>query len=200
MISTYTELKNAVASWLHRGDTAVIAPDLIMLGEWKCYRLLRIRAMEASLSGTTSGGVLALPADYVNLKFAYVNRTPKVILERRPAEWIHATYPTRTGVPQFIGRDQGNFVFGPTPDSNYDIAGTYYKRLPPLSDATPTNWLTANAPDLLLFGALSEAAAYFKNDGRIPTWQSKFEEILAQVQGEDDRESISGGPLTMMVR
>jgi hypothetical protein len=48
---------------------------------------------------------------------------------------------------------------------------------------------------LLLYAALTEAAPYLKNDIRIPVWQAKFSESLGQVQGESDREELSGGPL-----
>lgn len=199
MITDYPGLKSAIATWLHRSDASAIAADLIAMAEWKIYRLARIRAMEAALSGTISGGVLALPSDYVDMKFCYLNTTPKIILERRTAEWINRTYPTGTGVPQYFARDLGNLVFGPSPASGYSIVGTYYKRLPALSDSNQTNWFITNAPDLLLFGALSEAQAYYKADARIATWQAKFEEILSQVQGEDNREALSGGPLTVRV-
>lgn len=197
MITDYPSLKTSIATWLHRTDAAAIVADLVAMAEWKIYRLLRIRAMEASFSGTIASGVIALPSDYVDMKFCYLNVTPKIVLERRTAEWIHVEYPTRTGQPRYFARDQGNLVFGPTPDSGYGVVGTYYKRLPALSDSNQTNWFITYAPDLLLFGALAEAQAFYKADARIATWQAKFEEVLAQVQGEDNRESLSGGPITV---
>jgi hypothetical protein len=196
-ISTFTQLSTSVSNWLHRADLTAVVEDFIMAGEWKINRLLRIRAMEADLSVAISSGVAALPSDYVQLKYAYIDGTPTQPLQRKTAQWIGENYPTRSssGKPLYIGRQGSNFVFGPYPDSAYTVAGVYYKRLDPLSGANETNWFTANAPDLLLYAALCEAAPYLKNDIRIAVWQAKFTEALGQVQGEADREELAGGAL-----
>jgi hypothetical protein len=196
-ISTFTQLSTSVSNWLHRADLTAVVEDFIMAGEWKINRLLRIRAMEADLSVAIASGVAALPSDYVQLKYAYIDGTPTQPLQRKTAQWIGENYPTRSssGKPLYIGRQGSNFVFGPYPDSSYTVAGVYYKRLDPLSGANETNWFTANAPDLLLYAALCEAAPYLKNDIRIAVWQAKFTEALGQVQGEADREELAGGAL-----
>jgi hypothetical protein len=196
-ISTFTQLSTSVSNWLHRADLTAVVEDFIMAGEWKINRLLRIRAMEADLSVAIASGVAALPSDYVQLKYAYISGTPTQPLQRKTAQWIGENYPTRSssGKPLYIGRQGSNFVFGPYPDSAYTVAGVYYKRLDPLSGANETNWFTANAPDLLLYAALCEAAPYLKNDIRIAVWQAKFTEALGQVQGEADREELAGGAL-----
>jgi hypothetical protein len=196
-ISTFTQLSTSVSNWLHRADLTAVVEDFIMAGEWKINRLLRIRAMEADLSVAISSGVAALPSDYVQLKYAYIDGTPTQPLQRKTAQWIGENYPTRSssGKPLYIGRQGSNFVFGPYPDSAYTVAGVYYTRLDPLSGANETNWFTANAPDLLLYAALCEAAPYLKNDIRIAVWQAKFTEALGQVQGEADREELAGGAL-----
>jgi hypothetical protein len=196
-ISTFTQLSTSVSNWLHRADLTAVVEDFIMAGEWKINRLLRIRAMEADLSVAIASGVAALPSDYVQLKYAYIDGTPTQPLQRKTAQWIGENYPTRSssGKPLYIGRQGSNFVFGPYPDSAYTVAGVYYKRLDPLSGANETNWFTANAPDLLLYAALCEAAPYLKNDIRIAVWQAKFTEALGQVQGEADREELAGGAL-----
>lgn len=201
-ISTFAELKTSVQSWLHRSDLTSVAEDFIMMAEWKINRLLRISAMEADLNVTIASGVAACPADYVQLKFAYVDGTPIGKLNRKTAEWIYSNFTTRSanGKPQTIARQGTNFIFGPYPNSNYTIKGVYYKRLDPLTTSNPTNFYITDAPDLLLYGALMEAAPYMKGDSRIPVWQAKFAEALGQVQGETDREEVSGGPLIATVR
>lgn len=191
----YTWLKAAVARWLHRpSDAALIAsiPDLIVLGEARCYRKLRIRAMETALVGTATDGVLAIPDDYVELKHARV--VDGVTLQRRSAEWMHANADC-SGDPRYIAREGDTFILGPS--GSVDIEGIYYARLPALSDDNLTNWLTINAPDLLLFAALAEAAPFLANDARIPVWEGKYAAALEQVQAEDANEAYSGSPLSL---
>lgn len=151
--------------------------------------------MENALSDTIALGVIALPTGYTDLKFAYVNTTPTVHLERRSAEWIYQNYPDRvaTGTPKFIARETTNFIFGPFPDSTYTVKGVYYKRFSPLSSAT--NALFTSNPDLYLFACLAESEPLLGRDGRIALWNAKYQQILAQVNGEDRMEQASGSGL-----
>lgn len=192
---TYSGLKASVASWLNRANLTSNIPDFIALGEARVYKRLRIRAMEAALSGTISSGVLAIPSDYVGLKHARIDGGTTQFLRRKPAAWIYEFYPTRAAdrKPKFIATDQGNFIFGPFPDTGYSVLGTYYKRLTALSDSNTSNWFTVNAPGVLLFGALCEAEPFIKNDDRLELWKAKFEEEITLIDDEEDAEQTSGG-------
>jgi hypothetical protein len=200
-ISSYSELKTAVANWLNRSDLTAYVPDFIMMGEKRIYRELRIRAMEASLSSAISSGVISVPSGYVELKFVYIDGTPVNRLTKKDPGWIYENYPTRSadGKPQFIAREVDNFIFGPYPDSSYTVKGVYYKRLDALSDSNTTNWFITNAPDLLLFAALAEAEPFLKNDDRTALWEAKYEKIKNQIITEDKNEAYSGSPLTVTV-
>jgi hypothetical protein len=190
-ITTYAQLKTAVTSWMDITSTDLTnqIDDLIMVGEKRLFREVRTRDMETALSSAIASGVVALPASYVGLKFAYIDGTPVQRLERRPAEWIYEAYPTRssTGKPKFIGRDGTNFIFGPYADSAYTVKGIYYARLAAV--ATSANSLFVANPDLYLFG----------RDNRIPIWEAKYAKIRDAVNGEDKQEDASGGALQMRV-
>ena len=198
-IGSYSELKTAVANWLKRSDLAAYTGDLITFGEARIYRDLRIRAMETALSSAISGGALAVPAGYVELKHAYINASSVYWLQRKTAEWMYQNYPTRSSdsSPKFIAREGENFIFGPYPDSGYTVKGIYYKKLDALSDSNTTNWFTSNAPDLLLFAALCEAEPFLKNDQRVQLWESKYAAVKDAVQRRDDQEEFSGSVLSV---
>ncbi len=204
-ITSWTTLKTEVASWLHResdSSIATLVPTLIQFGEARIYRDLRVRAMETSLSSAISSGVIAVPTGYVEMKFAYVNSSPVQKLERKDAEWIYYNYPTRSsdGTPKFFAREAENFIFGPYPDSTYTIKGVYYKRLTALSASNETNWFITDAPELLLWAALCEAAPWIGDDARIGLWEKKYEQTRVRVQATDDNEEFSGGPIAVTVR
>jgi hypothetical protein len=153
--------------------------------------------METALSGTTSGGVLAVPTDYLELKYAYINTSPKVFLERTTPETIYVTYRSvnSSGKPTDIAREGSNFIFGPLPDSDYAVAGIYYALPALLSASNTTNWFITNAPDVLLYGALLEAQPFLMNDKRIPVWEQMLAQSIALVKRESDRENFSGSTL-----
>lgn len=197
-ITTNAELETAVANWLHRVDLTAIIPDLVMLGEKKIFREVRCRVMEATLSGTIASGVVALPSDYLALKFARIVATPVIPLIGASASQIYAQYPLRTSSskPKLIGREGTNFIFGPYPDSNYDIAGIYYAR--PVSIATTANALFTESPELYLFAALSEAGDYVQNDKSLVKWTAKYASIVKMLNNESTDETGSGGGMQVM--
>lgn len=197
LVTNYATLVTAIQDYLARSDLATFVPNFLQNAEQKIYRSLRIRPMETALSVTIASGVAALPADYLDLKYAYVNASPVKFLERVTPEEIYRNYPTRSssGQPHWIAREAENFIFGPYPDSTYAIAGIYYKQLTILSASNTTNWFTTNAVDVLLYGALLEAQPFLMNDKRIPVWQALFEQSIATIDGQDRRERHSGSTL-----
>jgi hypothetical protein len=79
-LSTYTELKAAVASWLARADLTSTIPDFITLAEAKLNRTLRTRQMEQR-STATATEYMELPTGFIELRNIQLNETPKVSLE-----------------------------------------------------------------------------------------------------------------------
>lgn len=192
-VANYNNLKTAIKNWLDDSNLDSFIPDFITLAEAKIYREFRIVPMETALEVTIDGGVAALPSDFQELKNAYVNGSPTSPLEIRPSEWIYRKYPNRTGdsKPVYIGVEGSNFVFGPYPDSNYTIKGTYYKKFAALTD---TNWFTDNAFDVLLYASLMQSEGFIGTDERIPLWTAQYEKAKQEVILEDKGKRYGGGP------
>lgn len=192
-LSTYANLQNQVKSFLHRASLldavgADNVPDLIRLGEIFIFRKVRAPEMEATLSGQIDGttGTLSVPSDYAALKHARIVMSPSRPLKMRATRWILEKYPLRSadGIPAFIGRDGGSFIFGPFSDSAYTVAGVYYAK--PTSIASSANTLFVANPDVYLYASLAEAEAYIKNDKRIALWIAKRDSIVRDINGEAD--------------
>jgi hypothetical protein len=194
LITNYSTLVTAVDDYLARSDLTTYVPNFLQNSQKKLYRSLRIRPLEAALSVTISSGVAALPSDYRDLRYAYISSTPIRFLKRATPEQLLTDYPTRSssGAPLLIAREAENFIFGPYPDSDYTVAGIYYKYLDLLSDANTTNWFTTNAPEVLLYGALLEAQPFMMNDSRIPVWQALFNEAVDTLTEMERVEKHSG--------
>ena len=197
-ISTYTELKTAVANRLRRADTSSYVDDWILLAETEIYRRLRTKGMETAFSDTISSGTIALPTSYIDLKFAYINASPVTRLRRKTAAFIYEKYTTRaaTSRPAFIAREGSTFIFGPYPDSNYTVSGVYYKNLGAVSSSAHA--LFTSNPDCFLYGALLMAVRDQKDDKGISRWSPLFETAILSAQAASDREDYSGGGLEMV--
>lgn len=198
----FSGLCEAIKGWLHRTNPTLVAqiPTFLMLAESRIYRKLRVRGMETAFEVTTSGGTAALPERYAGLKHLRIDgRRP---LERKSAAWIYDQHPATAGggTPAYFARDREELIFGPAPVDGLVLKGTYYRLPEPLGEAQPTNWFAENAFDLLMFGALCEAAPYMANDARIPIWEAKFGALLADIQTESDDEESSGPGLSLSIR
>lgn len=194
---TYSGLCASVAAFLHRSDLTAIIPDLILIGEKRIFRKVRCRVMEATFSGTIANGVIAVPTDYLELKFAYINSTPTSYLSGTSASQVYAKFPMRNaqGKPTLIGREGSNFIFGPYPDSAYAVLGTYYAK--PTSVQTSANALFVANPDLYLMAALCESAPYLKDDPRVQLWDAKFAVIVNDINNEAATEEGSSGGIAV---
>lgn len=201
-ISTYDEIKGAVNAWLLE-DTKGREPDFIRLAELSIYRRLRARAMEVALSFTIAvDGTGAIPSDYIELKHARIVGADTVYpLSRLRPDTLYARYPVRSalGIPIEIARDGEVFVFGPAPDTQYQVQGRYYRALPALSQDNQSNWLSVNGGDLLLFGALIEAEGFGVRDSRVPLWRDKFEARFNELNRQERDEDLSGSAGSSMV-
>ena len=197
-ITNYTALTSAVVAWLDvaTADVSSVISDLVMAGENRIMRELRTPDMEIALSSAITAGGIAVPSDYVEMKFAYVDGSPTQYLQMVPASYIYDRYPDRSaqGKPIVIARDGANFIFGPYPDSTYTIKGTYFKHLTAVQ--TTINALFTANPDLYLFACLAESEPIIGRDNRIQIWEGKYKFIASLVNSEADRSRL-GGNLTI---
>lgn len=185
--NSYSGLKDTIGVWLQRtsssDDIQVYADDFIDIAEERLARDLRIRANEATLNVTLSGGAASIPSDFIEIKHVYIDGSPAQPLNPVPSDWLLDNYPTRSSdaKPVFLAEDGGSFIFGPYPDKDYVLKGVYYKRPAALSLANETNEWTDNCPDVLLWAALVETAPFLMNDQRIATWEAKYQAAKQRV-------------------
>jgi hypothetical protein len=194
-ITNYTSLAAALPQWLDcaTADISSVVSDIITNGEKRIFREVRTPEMEASLSSAISSGTISVPSDYVELKYAYIDTNPVQYVQLVPVSYIYERYPTRSadGVPVVMARDGSNFIFGPYPDSNYTVKGTYYKRLAAI-DATTTPALISSNPDLYLYAALLETEPLLGRDQRLQLWEAKYRMVKEMINGEADRSRFGG--------
>lgn len=201
MITGYTDLLTTIADWLAKSNLTSSIPSFVQMWEEKFYRqpMNFGRWMEVDLSSAIASSVIAVPTDYLNLKYAYVDGAPATRLERVSIDQLYGRYPRgqTTGRPCWIARDVGNFVFGPLPDSAYTIKGVYWGKpalLRNFSGNAAAHTLILNSPDLILYGALCESAPFLRSDGRLTMWKQLYAESLQDYRDLYKEEESSGSP------
>jgi hypothetical protein len=90
-------------------------------------------------------------------------------LKWRSLAWLQEWWPTPTATdePIYIAvRSDDSFEVAPPPNLAYPWRYSFRKHAELLSDSNPSNNLTANYPDLLLYAAAVEAAVFAQEDRR----------------------------------
>ncbi len=98
--------------------------------------------------------------------------------------------------PRVYGRVQTQFHIRGWVPVGVETRLVYYGSFTPLSTPDSANELTAAAPDLAIYAALSLAADYFQHDAG-PAWEQRYQQILMQVTGVATDVEWSGGPMTV---
>lgn len=202
LVTDYPTLVAEVASWLHRPDLADKIPQMIFYAENQINSELRHLKMEERWHITTEPGqdFIDLPDNYQemrNLQINLGNRTQ--VLTYQSPENMDLAEVRGFGVPEFYSVVGYSLQLSPIPAAEYDLEMHYYKRFDHLSEDNPTNFLTQEASDLLLFGALAHAEAFRVNDERVSQWGQAYGQRLKQMNREHKKARYTGSSLQMRI-
>ncbi len=202
-VLTYTNLVTAVENYLERLDVPFVAeiPLFIMLGERRVARDLKILGLKVFITANLLVGqeVLQKPNRWLNSSTFNIGTetgfNTRVQVLQRSYEYCRLYWPdpTQTDQPKYYADyDFNHWLITPTPDLAYPYEIAYYE-VPQLIDQNvSTNWLTENAPDILLYATLLETASYLKDDDRVPVWTQYYNVAKAALSEEDMRRVYDG--------
>ena len=194
-ITTYTQLKTAIADFLDRSDLTSIIPTFISMAEANIARDMRHWLQEKKVRTSLDEGFEFLPDDWLaTISLRHADGTE--IKQVGVTEMSNLNSVTRSGKPMYYRVEAGRIEVYPSPDSSYNIDLVYFARIPALSDAAPTNWLLSNHPDILLYGSLVHAASYLGDEARRAEYSAFYASALRSVQDDSDQARYSG-PLRM---
>ncbi|UCC88210.1 MAG: hypothetical protein JSV81_02595 [Anaerolineales bacterium] len=201
-ITTYAELKSAVADWLNRDDLDAAIPNFISLAEAQFNRTMRHRKMVTRSDATLDTPYFAVPADWLeNIRFQ-LNTNPIVpLLYVTPEQAAEERQKySASGQPLFFSMVGQQFQVVPSPDTSYSAELLYYAKIPALSDGNTTNWLLSESPDVYLYGALVQSAPYLKEDERISVWAGLYQRFFDDMMLADERARIGSSKLKARFR
>jgi len=195
-IVDYATLQNSVGNWLARADLASAIPDFIRLAESRINRDLRVRRMQAVVTGSASSGVIALPDDFsgtISLRVHYAGGSYELF----PLTSASApTYVVLSGLPLGYTVVGSNLVLSSgQPDLPYTL--TYWMKVPTLSASNQQTWLLTDEPGIYIYAALVEAAPYVQDDQRTLLWATQYKAIVDQMMRSDEDERFGNAPAMM---
>ena len=201
-ITTYTELKTAIANWLDRGDLTSVIPDFITIAEKQMEREIRHYKMIERSSGELDSQYSAVPSDYLEtVRFGVITgntfklelTTLTDIMTRREGTQNTA------GRPRYYAHIGETFELFPTPDQAYETELIYYQELPKLSGSQASNWLLEDAPDAYLYGSLMQASPYLGEDERVGVWSGLYAKAVSDINRVSEKTSQSSSGMRIQV-
>ena len=206
-LSTYSELKSAIANWLNRTDlTDEIADDFIKLTEADFNAKLRIRPMEQIDTITIDSETETVPTGFIAVRSFYILLSSV----KYPLEYItpHNLFEVKGGSttarPRAYTIESDNetetFRFGPSPDTSYTGYLSYYKAISALSVSNTSNWMLANHPAVYLYGSLYHAANFLGgiDQTQLGQWLQMYSTALERCENNDRQDSYGGAPVVQI--
>lgn len=196
---TYESLTESVKRWLIRENDRALAaemPRIIDTAERKTALVMKTLMSDRIVSGTLNPD----QAVYTDIKpsrwldtismelFTGDGFTDSVQIEKRSYEYCRQCFPaeSESGTPRFYSDFEfTGLMFFATPSLAFPYQHHYYERPQPLGDDVQQNLLTQRAPEMMLYAALSEAAAFVKQFELLPQFDQKFSEFASQFDTEN---------------
>ena len=200
-ITTYSELKTAVANWLNRDDLTSVIPDFIALTEADMDRKIRHWRMEQRSTADIDARYTQLPSDFMEAVRFHLD------VDERPIDLVTPVFMQKqrqsnsdtSGRPLYYSIIAGQIEVWPTPDSAYTGELYYYARTTPLDDSNTSNWILNYFPDAYLYGALTHSAPYLVDDQRTQVWASLYQNAIDGINSNNEKAKFGGSGLRMQV-
>ena len=180
---TYASLTQDIKDWMENDGTEFSneTDNFIGLAEQRIVRDIDPQAFTKS----------AFSSFNVIRHLLYLDSNSKrYFLEKRTDEYIYDYWPTAatTGTPKYFANyNDTEILVAPTPSAALRIEMSYVQRLDPLSSTNTTNWLTTNAQELILFGALMEACTFSKNREDLQIYSSRYKAAVDSINNQARR-------------
>ena len=201
-ITNYTELKAAIADWLLRDDLTAVIPTFIALAEAQMQREVRHHKMMQRSEAAIDTRYFALPGDWIETARFHVSGERPTRLELTSMDdmlQLRELNANSTGHPTHYAHIGDQLEVFPTPNTSYEVELLYFRKIPSLSDAVPTNWLLSDHPDAYLYGALVQAAPYLDDDQRLTVWGGLYGSTVNSINAESKKARYSGAGMRIRI-
>ena len=210
-ISTYVGLSQAISDFTENTDPMFLSyiPTFIQDTERLVNNTVQLPAFRKNVTGSATSGFpyLTLPSDFLaTFSVAVVgsdNQSTYEYMLNKDVNYIRQAFPFpgSTGEPQYYALfDANTYILGPTPDVNYDIE-LHYFAYPETIVTAGSTWLSTNFPNVLLYGALTEAYLFLKGETDVlQSYQAKFEQAMAPLKQLGDGKDRQDAYRTVQVR
>lgn len=191
---TYSELQDTILDWLNRPDLTSAVVQFIASAEARLNRDTRITAPSVLVELTVDEDGEELPADLRRIDSWWMaGPTWYGAIEIVNGDQLGRLKQKYTsGPPRYAALIGGAAYFAPEPSESLTTYLSYFRKIPTLSDAAPTNWFLDDHQDIYRLAALVESAPYLKDDARLAVWESQLQGRLEDLARANEATLYSG--------
>lgn len=196
-ISNYTELQDAVQSYVIYDDVTDTFDTLLFLAEAVLNRDIRIRQTQTTQAyASQSAQTITLPTDYSEAVTLYEDGEGGGTLEFVPPNLFWGSQDARSGSgqPSFYTVEDSTLTLAPAPDGARDYTLKYYATVSGLTASSPTNALLTAAPDVYLWQVLYQAALLADDQPSQAKYEKAYLTAKASLLDADKRARNRPGP------
>jgi hypothetical protein len=211
---TYDELVTNIRNYTEVDAnvfTNAVINTFITMAENRILRDIDLDVYKKESTGSMTSGnrFLTSPTDILTHRYMFITvGTDKIYLDFRDTSFMREYWPNPalTGVPKYYAVwDQDTFNIAPTPDANYPVELGYIYRPAQLSPATPTTWISTNAPEALLYACLIQAYSYTKGPAEMlgyfdNSYKQAIQGLGIEQQGRRRRDEFRDGMIRIPIR
>tara|TARA_R110001592_G_scaffold268309_1_gene534583 strand:+ start:1154 stop:1798 length:645 start_codon:yes stop_codon:yes gene_type:complete len=192
MSFTFATLKTAIQDYTDNAEATFVTnlPNFVKAAEDRIFEAVDLEYFRKNVTSamTASDQFLSVPDDLLAVFSLQITTSgSESFLLQKDVNYLREYTPnaSTTGLPKYYAVFSVNhFLLAPTPNSAYTVELHYYYRPTSLVDSgSSTTWMSANAPNVLLYGALFEAYTFMKGEQDvIAIYEKRFMDGLARLK------------------
>jgi hypothetical protein len=200
----YSEIKALALNYADRADdTEVVASfdNMLKIVEAKLNRVLQVKGQTKRAYIATEAGkaIYTLPPDFAGMRTitvkANITDNSGTIGQYRTPEMFSAEISGETFIYTMFG---DVLQVNPTYDAQY-FEILYYSKVTPLNSGIMQNFIGDSYPDAYIFGLLVEISAFVKDFESATAWDSRFRQVLDEMDFESSQDQWSSPSLQVRV-
>lgn len=218
-IDTYKDLKDAVATWLNRKDSATLnnIPMFINFAEKQFTRLVKLPYYEVKSEFTIDENFnyVVIPQDFLSAKHISINGKPYnrvdvetfMRMKSTGEDGQHASTGSPTELADqagststysgFFSRIGEQIHFLPTPQIGDTVEMIYRQDIPEMTFDNDQPYSLLIAPDIFLYLSMRHASIFIRDLEMEQYWMSKAQEAADSLQQQIDEAEWSGSSLVV---
>jgi len=199
-MTTYSELQTQIRDYTETDSnvlTDIIVDDFIEHAEKRIFRDVDLDIYRSYQYATLTQGVPFVSLPGANLgQLAFIRSAQiydpadpvRYYLYQKDITFMNEYWPNRDTTAQskyYAMWDQDTIYLAPTPNTAYNIELALNKQEDGLSSSNTSNWVSTNAPKVLLYASLSEAFKFLKGpDNMLQYYEQGYKQALQGLQLE----------------